>query len=467
MEFHERLRELKTEAGVIVFRDPDDFASVLTDVLAEDEATDGEISLLVNAVRAESVARLETILDSGADPVRAVEDAGDLLAQKLGTTVQGSRWAVAAIAYALGKVDDTVVHSFPSPWGEPTQTSPEKWEDSDVREDWNYEKTRKKEHEVETRKKEEDEPQKDQVAETANRQAPTGQKPKRLALMLSVGALGLALVGGGLAWALQSGGVSTQLPDVAKRYAALGTDITDSLNSCKSVNAPVGQTERLTCTFSEGTLALSTYETSAGLQDAREETVNVETGHRYSEQTSGVFFSQTLEKGNDFVYWDDNSAMQSATYEATDNAADIEEVESLSAQFMRVDARIAFPTSVEDDGLKELLTTFSLSNCNRQQTTDPGELEEHICEEAGFDVVAVRAASTSELEKYRQTQVETGGASQPWSIRDGPTEGQKISWIHPDDKLARIYWDDDSCVCFLVAISDSDDLETLEKWWSA
>ena len=465
MEFHERLRELKTKAGPAVFRDPDDFASALADVMAEDEATDGEISLLVSAVRSEAVARLETMIDNHADPVRAVGDAADLLAQKQGTSVEGSRWAVASIGYALSKVDDTVVRRFPSPWrttGEtPTEEDYDKTRGADE-----LAKTRSKEELAKTRKKDEDGTR--EVENNGDTIPALRRKWPKVLLVMGGSLVGLFIILAivGALFNLGSGD-STELADVAERYAALGSDITDGANACKAMDASLGQAERLDCTIAGGKLVLTSFESSSSFMDAREETVNFDTGNRYSEQDSGVFFSQTLESGKDFLYWDSTEANQSARYVAGDNSKDVDEVDELGKQFARVDSKITFPTSVEDDDLKAFIEEFGVQNCERRQTTDPAELEESECTEAGLDVVAVRSESTTELEKYRQTQVEAGGASVPWTYADGPTEGQKVSWIDPDDNLARIYWDDESCVCYLVAISDTNDADALQKWWES
>ena len=113
MELHERLRRLARDFGVEIFNDGDTLRGAVDDYVPEDEATNGEINLLVDAIRLGAIQRMVSILDADGSPESAVEGAGDLLARERGTAdVAGSRWACAVLGFALGRVDESKIRRY-------------------------------------------------------------------------------------------------------------------------------------------------------------------------------------------------------------------------------------------------------------------------------------------------------------------------------------------------------------------
>lgn len=108
-DLHEQLRTLVAQHGVAITESADQFRAALDDYLTEQDASQGELNLLVDAVRLGGVDRLVTMLDNGADPQAAVREAGGELARDRSSDEQRARWAVAAVAYALGRVGGDVV----------------------------------------------------------------------------------------------------------------------------------------------------------------------------------------------------------------------------------------------------------------------------------------------------------------------------------------------------------------------
>jgi Tol biopolymer transport system component len=127
---HALLRELVDRQGPGVVETAEVFRAALDDFLTEDEATTGELNLLVDAVRLGAVARLVSILDHGGDPAAAIQEAGDAMARDRGTEdTTRSRWAVAALGFALGRLDEGQVRSTPiqpsqRPAPPPTERAP-------------------------------------------------------------------------------------------------------------------------------------------------------------------------------------------------------------------------------------------------------------------------------------------------------------------------------------------------------
>ncbi|GEP38939.1 hypothetical protein NPS01_26020 [Nocardioides psychrotolerans] len=113
MELHENLYELGLSSGRGVFDDADLLRAALDDYLDESAASTGDINLLVDAVRLGAFRMMQRTIDSGAEPTRAVESAGDLLARDRGTSdVAAARWACAVLGFAVGKVGATDVRRF-------------------------------------------------------------------------------------------------------------------------------------------------------------------------------------------------------------------------------------------------------------------------------------------------------------------------------------------------------------------
>ncbi len=113
MALHDSLQELVRLRGPAVVGDAEEFRGALDDFLAEDEASIGEVNLLVDAVRLGAVQRLLSVIEHGAEPVAAIEEAGAALARDRGTDdPRRSCWALSVLGYALGRIDRGVVDVY-------------------------------------------------------------------------------------------------------------------------------------------------------------------------------------------------------------------------------------------------------------------------------------------------------------------------------------------------------------------
>ncbi|WP_193608333.1 PT domain-containing protein [Nocardioides lijunqiniae] len=113
MELHETLHELGVASGRGVFDDADLLRAALDDYLDEGAASTGDINLLVDAVRLGALRMMLATIDSGAEPARAVEAAGEMLARDRGTSdVAATRWACAVLGFAVDRVGADDVRRF-------------------------------------------------------------------------------------------------------------------------------------------------------------------------------------------------------------------------------------------------------------------------------------------------------------------------------------------------------------------
>lgn len=127
MNLHELLRDLVARQGPSVVESAEGFRAALDDFLTEDEATTGELNLLVDAVRIGGVQRLHSIIEHGGDPRAAIAEAGDAVARDRGTDdFARCRWAVGIVGYALGWVEvaDIPPESVPAPPPAPPAPAP-------------------------------------------------------------------------------------------------------------------------------------------------------------------------------------------------------------------------------------------------------------------------------------------------------------------------------------------------------
>ena len=110
VEIHRELLDLVERAGADVFGGVESFCAACDDFIPEGAASRGEWNLLGDAIRLGEFRRFLDQLGLGAEPSAAVIVHGERLAAERGTTeAEGTRWALAALGYAVGQVDEAQV----------------------------------------------------------------------------------------------------------------------------------------------------------------------------------------------------------------------------------------------------------------------------------------------------------------------------------------------------------------------
>lgn len=121
---HDELAELRAEVGPQVFDDPVAFRAAFDDFVPEGSASTGEVSLLVGAIATGALQRVKEQLALGADPEMTIAVQGDLLARDRGTAESsGARWALSALAHAIGVVPVERVLTRPTPGPDSVDTA--------------------------------------------------------------------------------------------------------------------------------------------------------------------------------------------------------------------------------------------------------------------------------------------------------------------------------------------------------
>ncbi len=512
MELHENLYALGLRLGREVFEDPDSFRGALDDFLDEESATTGDINLLVDAVRLGGFSSMTSMLGSGAQVTAAVEEAGSRLARDRGSAdVAGAQWACAVLGFAIGKVSDAEVrryrtqHASPQPSSQPLPPTqfPQQPPPSPAP------PTQYPGAPVTGGPPPGTGPLPTAQPMYAASSGPPPQswpgspglrpEPKRKTWPLIVATVAaIALIAGGIVALIvtrddgdpvRSGNgdrgssesvdddLPTDIESVSERYGPLAGDLASSVDECEAADASDGAKEALTCTFADGTLELTTYETAADLESGREANTGIDPATRLSRTDAGVVYgvdsaSAVSVTDTTSIYWDSNDGLQSGLFVASNDELTIDD---LADVFENTAPAVGWPTAPEDDGMVALAEEFvKLSDCNRIQTIQEGELEESICSAPkGITIFMGVFETNQDFKSYRRQAIQQG-SDQGYPLRhwnfDGSTrEGAAAEYINSSGSAVR-YWDKDDCKCYMEASLSGDDapvdlLQTVEDWW--
>lgn len=353
VELHETIRELVAEHGRSVLDDATGFRGLLDDVLAESDATTGEINLLVDAIRFDAVNPLVAMIEGGADPDRAVQEAGLRLARNRGGDDHGSAsWAAAVLGYALDKVPAPVLARYrsqrppgsvlpgsaqappptmapPPPTQSPTQSPvqspiqapPTQYPGQASRPStpgWPAASGSAPDTSGYAAP-----PPPPGYGSAPNPAAfagsssgsysgpfsgsvPTSSAPAKKrgpGLWIALAAVFVVLIGGGIVTAVVLTGGEPDDPDgpdtptvdlsaeaLDERYASLGTDIAAVGGECTAPDPEDGQSEVVECAMNAGTLRLVTYADAEALQAFRDTRVDTRAGTLSDKVGSSVFY---------------------------------------------------------------------------------------------------------------------------------------------------------------------------------
>lgn len=507
MELHDAIRSVVVQHGSGMLSDGVGFRGLLDDVLEEDQATTGDINLLVDAVRFDVLSSLSAMIDSGADVSRAVEEAGARLARERGGDDQAAAsWAAAVLGYALGKVPEAIVLRYrsqrppshlppPSTPPGPRTTPPAPPVQSPPPTVWPAQ------------------PQPAPSVTPGYGSAPQPAAPasypgypvapgfsstpprkgKGPIVWVAAAVAGIVVVGGVVAGVVlatngdddpgkktdESSGPKTPEVDVDPaaidgRYDALASKITEGASDCKAATASSGQTEVVECTVNAGTLRLVTYADQAAAETARKARLDYRSGTMTADNGTTALYEFDPERGGTsdpaVVYWDSTTALQSATLTASGSA----KIDALSTLYDATSPRVAVPTAPAHSVLREFIDiNMDVAGCERQRTFFEGETEESSCK-ADVDGIVVnvgryqtRKGMVDDRKYYKgkYDEAATKGGGGTWRFGEGKGEGAYYAYL--DDGTAALYWDwnKSDCYCYGIAWSFEGKLKKLEDWW--
>lgn len=573
MSLHEQLAELYRRVGPQVFSDPRDFRAALDDFLDEGAASADDIAVLVQAVQAGGLSSLMSAIAAGFDPVRAVDVEGGRVAQSAGTDPARSRWAVAALGYAVGALSGDVPArlaggAMPAPDPGPAEGSADATQLAQRRSEapWPAAPQQGSPHpmpqppypgqqqpayqqpapqqppvqppvhqppvhqagapqpsrqqadgygrDIEPTQVSAGQPQAWPAAGSAggaggggagwsgtspsqgsppgsSTPSTTGRPRRKVVILAAVLALVLiaALVAvlvfvkpfGGDDDPKSSGGDEKKSEEATavdhdslnERYSGLSGDVTAGADDCKETEGPAGADEVISCKVGDATtLTLATFPDITALEEYRAGELLFYYGNLYSDQGTGVFYSEKRDSGNALVYWDSTSGFQAA--ELVSASADIKDVQRL---YTDTDPEFAIPTEIESEKLRKLVGEWIPdvdSNCARVPTLANDMREQAECTLAGVGSFRVgemttRAKMRAYRNEYRGYAEDNNGTVGPWNFSGGASEGTLIEYVDPgrggDPDRAFLMWDREVNRVFVQGWGLDANAKKFKTWW--
>lgn len=268
-----------------------------------------------------------------------------------------------------------------------------------------------------------------------------------------------------------SGGTSEEGLDVSfeavnGRYSSLSQMITTGSSGCEEGETSSGETEKVECAFSDGTLTLTTYASEQEVKAARDRTLNFQEGTITADVDSGAYysFSPTVADENSteapLLYWDSAAGKQSALYTGSSGVT----VDTLEAAFTSTVPTVEPPDGPVDLDLKDFADRFRITKCERIHTEVGGETEESRCRRNGYSVWIGKFDGGGDFRSYRQLSqrlkeesadlvddywyidADSSGQQDPAE----PEQGKIYGYIEEGDpNRGVLYIDDLDCLCYL------------------
>lgn len=493
MELHETLADLVRTHGPSILDDAAGFRGILDDVLEEHQASTGDINLLVDAVRFDALTALIGMIDDGADPARAVEEAGARLARdRGGDDLAAGSWATAVLGYAVGRVPEAHVLRYRSlrpptstfgarnsslppagpPVGSPAWSPPPTPPPTPP-----------------------STPPPASSAPASPAPPPYGHpaqpapRKSRAGLWIAAAVALIVVVGGVITVVLLAGGDdgqksadkdSSDTPEVDvsaealnERYGALATRVTEGAGDCAASGAGTGQSEAVECTIEGGELRLVTFDDEAAFLAARKARLDYRAGTLTADEGTSALYEFDPERGGSgppIVYWDVQSSMQSALLTGSGSTG----IDALVTHFKETGPRVTEPTTPEDPVLRTFIGQhLDVADCTRERTFATKEAEVSSCQSGVKDIVVTVGRFTTHRElvdkrkfyKERHQSATVRGGGGPWRLGDGAREGDY--WAYTDAGTSTLYWDWDEpdCNCYAIAWQFDGRLKKLENWW--
>jgi hypothetical protein len=261
------------------------------------------------------------------------------------------------------------------------------------------------------------------------------------------------------------------MDSVQERYAGLADDVTIGVDECEPSDADDRVTEMLTCSFTNGVLTLTTFETVEDLERHRSGNTDTDPGSRLSTTDAGTIYSLEKSAVSDVeassLYWDSTDALQAGVYVAGSKHVELDELVGL---YRDIAGSVPYPTKPEDAGLIALAQDFlDLDDCERIQVLDRGELEESLCFSTDDVYIYMGVFETIEdFEAFRRGREDraTGPRGTKVWFENGEDDPQGTLATYVADGTAVRYWDRTECQCYLEASLPSGDEDALESWWA-
>lgn len=257
-----------------------------------------------------------------------------------------------------------------------------------------------------------------------------------------------------------------------KRYRGLAKAVTTGFEGCRRAKAREGQRERVMCEARVGTLELVTYRKQRHVDARRDKAITYAAGGVLDVREAGVLMAHEEENDRDvaasaFLYWDDTSARQSATYFAGRGT----DLDGLVALFTATTPKRTYPAGLGSPQLVDFIDQWlDPTICTRIETVNDGALEESYCDVRGpIEVYVGRFRDEATLVSYRQmvlaSAIADGREVRDWNQAEGDPPVGALYEFTTDSGAAVRYWDEPGCVCYAEAYLRDGTYEQVQEWW--
>lgn len=267
--------------------------------------------------------------------------------------------------------------------------------------------------------------------------------------------------------------IATDPESLNERYSKLSADVTAGSEDCKAGEPTEGVKETIHCSMgSATTLRLTTYTDFTSFEAAREDKTQPFWGNLYSQQETGVFFSEARDSGNTRVYWDSDAGFQSAELVSASEDRSV-----LEGAFEDTDPTVEIPTEIESEKLRGLVEEWIPDvdkNCERIVTLENDMLEQAECTLSGTGTFRVgemssRAKMRAYRNRYQDLAREHDGTVGPWNFTGGASEGTLIEYVDPgvsgNPDRAFLMWDREVHRVFIQGWGEDADAKKFKTWW--
>jgi hypothetical protein len=274
--------------------------------------------------------------------------------------------------------------------------------------------------------------------------------------------------------------------ELSTTYSALGSEIAAGADSCGRVEPEEGQTELVTCTFSQLDVEFVTYADQAALSAARSAIQDDTASQTYELESSKTADSGRFHLASDptldvtWMYWDSTSALQSAYVTDTPEELPLEAAKAFFDQRRATDATRTFPQPVapfKAPALWEMAQDYVGDQTNGNKVTGcskaklyEGDTEAISCVDGDYTIFFYAKESVDALESERSKVSEGSISDVPWNWfagkdSDFPTSGRLIKKRVDGDPV--VYWDDLGLVATGYIYGPGDKFPPAENYWES
>jgi hypothetical protein len=276
--------------------------------------------------------------------------------------------------------------------------------------------------------------------------------------------------------------------ELGDKYSALGVDIAAGADSCERQEPQEEQAELVTCSYAQLEVSFTTYDSEGALDQARAEVEEQAAAADYDVNDANPSDTGRFHLVSDdsldttWMYWDSTSALQSGYITDTTDELPTQVANAFFDQRHARDATRVFPGPVppfESPALWEMAEYYVGDQVSGSSVTDcrtgkeyPGDAEAVVCFDGDYRVHFYVKSSRITFGKERAIYEQYALSNEPWNWfqrlgleHDYPVSGRLLTYLHPDDGDATVFWNNDALLITGFIFGPSPMVSPVEAYW--